>query len=257
MTVKTDLLLNTFGVRWSDLREAAIAAEGEGFDGVWLNDHLAGAVHRQPWVLECWTTLTAIAAVVPRIAVGPMVLNVANRDPGTLAVMAATLQHVSHGRLILGLGAGGGAGTPYTAEQVALGRPIPSDIRRRAAIEDAVGQLRSVWSGTVSGVGGFLRPEPEVPIVVAGFGPKMAQLAGRIADGFVAPDGPAISHLIDVARSSHAEAGRDPSSLVVIVSSDLRPASLERLGALGVQRVVGYVGSPHADQVRRLVSQKS
>ncbi len=56
---------------------------------------LAGSVHGQQRVLECWTTLTAIAVTVPRIALGPMVLNVANRHPGTLGVMAATLQEVS------------------------------------------------------------------------------------------------------------------------------------------------------------------
>jgi len=71
---------------------------------VWLYDHLAGSVHGRDWVLECWTTLTAIAATVPRIMVGPLVLNVANRPAGTLAVMAATLQELSGGRLLLGIG---------------------------------------------------------------------------------------------------------------------------------------------------------
>ena len=108
--MKIDLLFDPFGASWHDIQEGAIAAEGEGFDGVWLYDHLAGSVHGQQRVLECWTTLTAIAATVPRLALGPMVLNVANRHPGTLGVMAATLQEVSGGRLLLGLGAGGGCG---------------------------------------------------------------------------------------------------------------------------------------------------
>ena len=99
--MKIDLLFDPFGASWHDIQEGAIAAEGEGFDGVWLCDHLAGSVHGQQRVLECWTTLTAIAATVPRIALGPMVLNVANRHPGTLGVMAATLQEVSGGRLLL------------------------------------------------------------------------------------------------------------------------------------------------------------
>src|SRR5579862_3378585 len=131
-----DLLFDPFGVSWRDVREGAIAAEGEGFDGVWLYDHLAGSVHRERHVLESWTTLTAIAAVVPRIAIGPMVLNVANRDPGTLAVMAATLQEVSEGRLLLGLGAGGGLDTPYASEQHALGRSVLGDVKRRTAVEN-------------------------------------------------------------------------------------------------------------------------
>src|SRR5947208_13692640 len=101
-----DLLFDPFGATWHDVREGAIAAEGEGFDGVWLYDHLAGSVHGQQRVLECWTTLTAIAATVPRIAIGPMVLNVANRHPGTLAVMAATVQAVTGAIMLLGHGAG-------------------------------------------------------------------------------------------------------------------------------------------------------
>ena len=64
-------------------------------------------------MLECWTVLSALAGTVPRVVLGPLVLNVANRDAGTLAVMAATLQEVSGGRLILGIGAGGRSGTPY------------------------------------------------------------------------------------------------------------------------------------------------
>src|SRR5262245_28931974 len=106
------------------MRAGALAAEQAGFDAIWLWDHLAGSIHRAGHVLECWTTLTAIAAVVPRVQVGSMVLNVANRDPGTLAVMAATLQEVSGGRLLLGVGAGGGRDTPYAREQEALGREV-------------------------------------------------------------------------------------------------------------------------------------
>ena len=118
--MKIDLLFDPFGARWPDVRDGALAAEGEGFDGVWLYDHLAGSVHRQDRVLESWTTLTAIAATVPRLAIGPMVLNVANRDAGTLGVMAATLQEISGGRLLLGLGAGGGSGTPVRGGAVGL-----------------------------------------------------------------------------------------------------------------------------------------
>ena len=170
--MQIDLLFDPFDATWPDVREGAIAAEAEGFDGVWLYDHLAGSVHGQERVLECWTTLTAIAATVPRLAIGPMVLNVANRDPGTLGVMAATLQHVSGGRLLLGLGAGGGRATPYAAEQHALGRAVPGDRARRAAVEAAVATLRATWSGSVGGVSGFWRPDPPPPIIIGAFGPK-------------------------------------------------------------------------------------
>ena len=101
-SVEIDLLFDPFGVRVEEVLRGAIAVEQAGFGGLWLYDHLAGSVHRQDRVVECWTTLTAVAATVPRIMVGPLVLNVANRPPGTLAVMAATLQELSGGRLLLG-----------------------------------------------------------------------------------------------------------------------------------------------------------
>ena len=249
-----DLLFDPFGATWRDVREGAVAAEGEGFDGVWLYDHLAGSVHGHEGVLECWTTLTAIAVAVPRIAVGSMVLNVANRDPGTLAVMAATLQEVSEGRLLLGLGAGGGRNTPYAAEQRALGRPVPGDAARRAAVEAAVATLRSAWSGTVGGVGGFLRPNPSPPVVVGGFGPKVAELAGRVADGINLPGGPGLARLLKVARTARASSGRDPSSLLVTVSSHLSAPALTQLEQLGVDRAVVFVQAPFADHVRRLAA---
>ena len=249
-----DLLFDPFAATWQDVREGAIAAEGEGFDGVWLYDHLAGSVHRQRWVLECWTALSAIAAVVPRIAVGPMVLNVANRDPGTLAVMAATLQEVSGNRLLLGFGAGGGRDTPYVAEQQALGRAVPGDVARRASVEAAVATLRSVWSGTVGGVGGFLRPDPPPPIIIGAFGPKMAELAGRLADGINLPSGPRLADLLHVARTARASSGRHSSPFVVTVSSDLSRGAIERLEELDVDRAVGFVGAPVADHARRLAA---
>jgi alkanesulfonate monooxygenase SsuD/methylene tetrahydromethanopterin reductase-like flavin-dependent oxidoreductase (luciferase family) len=254
--MKIDLLFDPFGTTWDDLREGAEAAEAAGFDGVWLYDHLAGSVHSADRVVEAWTTLTAIAASVPRIAIGPMVLNVANRDPGTLGVMAATLQEVSGGRLLLGLGAGGGRMTPYAAEQRALGRAVAGDAIRRKAVESAVAILRSVWSGTVGGIGGFLRPDPPPPIVLGAFGPKMAALAGRIADGINLPDGPGLVRLIEIARKERTSAERDPASFVLTVSSDLRSATLERLGELNVDRAVVFVRAPFAEGIEILAAQK-
>src|SRR5204863_5440790 len=114
----------------------------------------------------------------------------------------------SGGRLLLGLGAGGGRETPYAAEQEALGRSVPGDVARRRAVERAVATLRAVWSGTAGGVGGFLRPDPPPPVVIGGFGPKMAELAGRGGDGMNVPGGPGLERLIGVAREAHAAAGR-------------------------------------------------
>src|SRR5262245_54401501 len=243
-----DLLCDPFGGRWEELRDAALAAEDAGFDGLWLYDHLAGSVHHAPRVLECWTTLTALAVAVPRLRVGSMVLNVANRDAGTLAVMAATLQEVSAGRLLLGLGAGGGKGTPYAAEQVALGRPVPADGARRQHVADTIQTLRRVWSGATGGASGFLRPDPAPPVVVGGFGPKMAELAGRLADGINAPGGPALERLVDVAREAHAKSGRDPDRFLVTTSGAPDDPRLDRLD---VDRVLLLVQPPYVASVAR------
>jgi alkanesulfonate monooxygenase SsuD/methylene tetrahydromethanopterin reductase-like flavin-dependent oxidoreductase (luciferase family) len=244
--VYVDLLFDPFGGRWSDVHQGALAAEEAGFDGIWLYDHLAGSVHRADRVLECWTTLTAIAASVPRIAVGPLVLNVANRDPGMVGVMAATLQEVSGGRLLLGLGAGGGVGTPYVREQEALGRSVPGDAARRRAVEQAVWRLREVWSGTVSGVSGFLRPDPAPPIIIGGFGERMAELAGRAGDGINVPGGPGMARLVEIALEACDRSGRDPGGFVVTASGDRK-----RLEDAGVHRMIVHVRPPYVDGVRR------
>jgi alkanesulfonate monooxygenase SsuD/methylene tetrahydromethanopterin reductase-like flavin-dependent oxidoreductase (luciferase family) len=244
-----DLLFDPFGGRCEDLRDAAVLAENAGFDGLWLYDHLAGSVHRAPHVLECWTVLSALAATVPQLTVGSLVLNVANRDAGTLAVMAATLQEVSGGRLLLGVGAGGGTGTPYVAEQVALGRTVGGDAARRAAVESAITTLRQVWSGTAGGVDGFLRPSPPPPVIVGGFGPKMAALAGRVGDGINVPSGPSLPRLLDVAREARAAAGRDPETLLVTTSGS--PTD-DALAHLGVHRVITMVRPPYTHAVGHL-----
>jgi alkanesulfonate monooxygenase SsuD/methylene tetrahydromethanopterin reductase-like flavin-dependent oxidoreductase (luciferase family) len=247
--MQADILFDPFGGRWEDLRDAAVLAEEAGFDGVWLYDHLAGSVHGAPHVLECWTVMSALAAAVPRLMIGSLVLNVANRDPGTLAVTAATLQEVSSGRLLLGVGAGGGAGTPYATEQVALGRSMPGDPARRASVETMIETLRHVWSGTAGGAAGFLQPEPAVPVVVGGFGPKMAELAGRLGDGINAPAGASLAHLIDIAKEAHARSGRDPERFLVTTSG--APTD-ERLERLGVHRVITMVRPPYTVGVGRL-----
>jgi alkanesulfonate monooxygenase SsuD/methylene tetrahydromethanopterin reductase-like flavin-dependent oxidoreductase (luciferase family) len=246
-----DVLFDPFDARWSDVRDGALAAEQAGFAGLWLYDHLAGSVHRANRVLECWTTLTAIAATVPRIAIGPLVLNVANRDPGTLAVMAATLQEVSDGRLLLGIGAGGGRDTPYAAEQEALGRAVPGGQARRRSVEEAVARVRAVWTGEFGGAGGFLRPEPPPPVIVGGFGPKMAELAGRVGDGMNVPAGPRLRDLIEIARNAHAQAGRDPATFIVTASAEPSRRERERLAELGVDRAIVYIRSPYRDGVAR------
>src|SRR5262249_33888679 len=170
--VQVDVLLDTFGAQWTDVRDAARTAAGVGFGGLWTFDHVDGNVYDASHVLEAWTVLSALAVTVPDVSIGPLVLNVANRKPGVLAVMAATLQHVAGGRLVLGLGAGARPGTRYSREQQVIGEPVYGHEQRRAEVERCIDDVRRLWRAP-----GFLRPEPEPPVVVAARGPKMAALA--------------------------------------------------------------------------------
>ncbi|HUE57945.1 MAG TPA: LLM class flavin-dependent oxidoreductase [Acidimicrobiales bacterium] len=250
--MQVDLLLETFGTTWPEVREAAVLAERAGFDGVWVNDHLAGSVQSSPHVLECWTILSALAAEVPRITVGPLVLNVANRDPGTLAVMAATLQHLSAGRLLVGVGAGARSGSPFAVEQEALGHSVPGDAERRQRVEDTITMVRRVWSGTVPPATGFLRPEPIPPIVVAALGPKMAELAGRLGDGICVPVGSRITELIALAREARARSRLDEGRLVVAALLSSWPENRQLAVPADVDRLIVYVAPPFDEAIARV-----
>src|SRR6185503_15170839 len=138
--------------RWADMRAAALAVEEAGFDGVWTWDHLRDPDDASgPGVPEALTVLTALAEVTRRVALGPLVLNVANRHPGLLANMAATIQAVSGGRLLLGIGAGGSRRTPYAVEQEALGLGVDRDEVRAGRVVEAIEVMRRLWSGEGTG----------------------------------------------------------------------------------------------------------
>ncbi|MDQ3871922.1 MAG: LLM class flavin-dependent oxidoreductase, partial [Chloroflexota bacterium] len=95
-------------VRWSELIEMARLAEAVGFDSLWVGDHLlyrrAGERVKGPW--EAWSVLAAVAAATNRVELGPLVACTAFHNPAMLAKKAATIDEISGGRLILGLGAG-------------------------------------------------------------------------------------------------------------------------------------------------------
>jgi alkanesulfonate monooxygenase SsuD/methylene tetrahydromethanopterin reductase-like flavin-dependent oxidoreductase (luciferase family) len=254
--MKTDLLLIPMSARYRDMRAAAVAAEEAGFDGLWTWDHMrdpdGGA---GPGVPEAWTVLTALAEATRRIALGPLVLNVANRHPGVLANMAATFQAVSGGRLLLGIGAGGSQRTPYAAEQQAIGQSVERDAARAGKVVEAIELIRRLWSGHA----GFLRPEPTPPIIVGGFGPRMAGIAGRHGDGFnTQAMHPKLADLARVAREEHKASGRDPSTFVLTVFAGLdarwlEPSSRARqnLERLDVARLILLIEPPYdADQIR-------
>lgn len=262
--MKTDLLLVPMGARYAEMRAAALAAEEAGFDGLWTWDHLRDYERPAgPGVPEAWTTLSALAEATRRIALGSLVLNVGMRHPGLLANMAATLQQVSGGRLLLGLGAGGNRQTPYVAEQEMLGLPLESDRVRAERVAEAIQVMRRLWAGDGSSFAGthyrlerptgYLRAEPPPPVIVGGFGPRMARIAGRYGDGFnTQARHPQLAELCRVARKAGAAAGREPAGFLVTVFGGLtdrwlRADSPDRLALerLGVARLILLVQPPY------------
>jgi alkanesulfonate monooxygenase SsuD/methylene tetrahydromethanopterin reductase-like flavin-dependent oxidoreductase (luciferase family) len=269
--MKIDVLLIPMSARYAEMRAAAVAADEAGFDGLWTWDHLRDPdADDGPGVPEAMTVLSALAEATRRIMLGPLVLNVANRHPGVLANMAATLQAVSGGRLLLGLGAGGSRQTPYAREQDAIGQRVDGDAARAQRVVEAIQVMRRLWAGDTGDFtgtsyrlqrpSGFLRPDPPPPIIVGGFGPKMAAIAGTYGDGFnTQAFHPRLADLVKIARDAHAAAGRDPSRFIVTVFAGfenrwLAPDSraVQMLERLGVERVILLLSPPFdPDAIRR------
>ena len=128
-------------VRWPEYVAMARAAEDVGFDSVWLGDHLLyrgdGRDERGPW--EAWTLLAGLAAVTERVRLGPLVACAGFHQPAMLAKMASTVDEVSRGRLVLGLGAGWNR-----TEFDAFGLPFDHRVSR---FEEAFEVIRRLLAG--------------------------------------------------------------------------------------------------------------
>lgn len=193
-------------------------AESVGFDLVTFMDHLPGARPSH----ETWTAVAWAAAATERIKVGTNVLGLPYRSPAVTAKMAATLQTLSGGRLVLGLGAGGS-----NAEFAAFGLPVRGARAKIDAFEEGLEIIRRLWAGEPVTFRGdhyvvqdaVISPAPDPPISIwlGSYGPRSLALAGRVADGWIPsyryapPDRwPAMR---DRVRKAAEEAGRDPDEL--------------------------------------------
>lgn len=219
--LEVSIAIDTIGVSFDWWRGSAVRLEAAGYDGIRCWDHFVRRARPPKSVLECWTTVTAVAAATDRVSIGPFVLNVMNRNPAVVARMAATLQQVANGRLVLGIGIGG-----YREEHVAYGLPYPDVAERAARLEEAIAVLRALWSGgPITRDGRFypLRdavalpvPEPVPPIVVGGQSATGARLAAGVADGWACrPD--QLERLLPVFHEALAAAGRSRRDVRVIV----------------------------------------
>ncbi|MEV4513938.1 LLM class flavin-dependent oxidoreductase [Dactylosporangium sp. NPDC049525] len=210
---------------WPDVRALALHAEAAGLDSVWICDHFVSEPGDRPpeGVLEAWTTLSALAAATRRVTVGTLVTCGVFRHPALLAKMAATVDGISGGRLVLGLGAG-----QPGLEFDAYGFPSDARIARLEETLEIVGGL--LGGATVTRSGPFHRlrdaallppPDRRIPLLVAGGGPGVLRLAARHAQAWNtawhgAPDDRLRSRLAAMARAL-ADEGRAAESLRVTV----------------------------------------
>ena len=202
-------------------------AERLGFDFVSASDHLHGA---QPTV-EPWTLLTWVAAATTRVRVATRVLGVPYRPPPVLAKMAETLDRLSGGRLILGLG--GGA---VDAEFAAFGLPARSPRDKVDGLEEAMRVLRGLWSQERLSFDGRLyhtsdarlepKPAHPIPLWLGTYGERALALTGRLADGWIPSLGYAPPERVVVLRervlTAARGAGRDPDELTCIYNLPVR-----------------------------------
>jgi len=206
--------------------EAARRAEKAGYDSVWAGDSLLARPRGEPLTL-----LAGMAGATSHVTLGTAVLLPLLRHPLSLAHAVATLDRISAGRLIVGVGPG--AELPGThAELAALG--IPSD-RRVSAMLSAVERCRRLWRNEEPGL--ELQPRPfradGPPIWLGGSGPRMLRLAGETFDGWLpfSPTPADYASGLRAVREAAERAGRDPDSvatgayLTVAVADDPREAA--------------------------------
>jgi len=255
------------------IREIAAGAERAGFDAIYVMDHF----RQIPQVgrafddfLESWTTLAYLAAVTERVRLGTLVTGVTYRNVAHLGKIVATLDVLSGGRAVCGLGLAW-----FKAEHTAYGWPFPPVAERYDLLEDALRLLPVLWGpGSKAFEGNVLRvpeamcyPRPlqeRVPIIVGGGGERRTlRLAARFADAAnVFGDADTVRHKAAVLAAHCADAGRDPAEVALTHLSTTLVGRTDAEVAAAVERLrprrepaARYAASVHAgtvaDQVGR------
>jgi F420-dependent oxidoreductase-like protein len=240
------------------------------FDSAWVADHFI------PWAvfladdvdtLECFTTITYLAGAFPGLNFGSIVLCQSYRNPALLAKMAATLQVLSGGRFILGIGAGW-----KEDEYLAYGYEYPKTPVRIAQLEEAVQIIRRMWTETPASFEGAYyhikdaycepKPDPKPPIMIGGGGEKLTlRIVAQHADWWNFPSGSLenYAHKLEVLRTHCEAVGRDYDAIkktwaiesVAIAETEAEAQALAKQSPF--YSSYGIAGTPAqvADQLRR------
>ena len=210
-------------LEWSDVRDTARLADDLGYDHLWIWDHLL-SIYGEPGqpVFEAWSTLAALAASTERLHLGPLVTANMFRSPALLAKIVTTVDHISGGRVILGIG-GGWFEEEHRSHAIDFGSGFGERLDR---LDEAVGLIRALLAGEeVTSAGPYypvqgLRHSPlpvrgSVPVLVGGRGKrKTLRTVARYADIWNSYGTPAelVEH-DEVLRAHCAAVGRDESQI--------------------------------------------
>jgi len=212
---------------FDDIHQIAAHCERTGWDGVYFADHFMpngpGPEPLDGDTLECWSVIAALAAVVPRVRLAPLVTSVTYRHPAVLANIAAAVDQVSQGRLTLGVGAGWQE-NEHAAYGIALGTVRERMDRFEEAVQILLSLLRQPRT-TFAGEYFQLQDAPcqpapvqeRLPLLVGGRGERRTlRIAARYADhwnAWTTPD--QLVHKISVLRAHCEDVGRDPAEIHV------------------------------------------
>ena len=227
---------------YRDIRSAALRAEEEGADIIYIWDHffpLFGDADGKHF--ECWTTLSSLAEATSRAELGVLVTCFTYRNPHLLADMARTVDHISDGRLILGLGSGW-----FERDYEEYGYEFGTAAGRLRALDAGLDIIKTRWER--------LNPPPtrRIPILIGGGGEKMTlPITARHADSwhsFGEPD--VFRHKSGVLDRACRDIGRDPAEIErsITVGEDGFETA-EQLAELGASQFVLHVNGPQFDMV--------
>lgn len=239
-------------VPWDELRRWTLTAERLGFDSVWLADHFIRHFEHTPHpVVEMWSGLAALAAVTTRIRLGSLVASVTHRNPGITAVSAATIDRISGGRFVLGLGAGWSQ-----EEHRAYCITLPPPATRMAMLAEAIQICRLLWTGDrVSFAGQHFRlddaaceitpVQSPMPILVGAMGDQIGlRVVARYADiwNMVGGDMDALARKNAILDRYCEASGRDPATLRRSIEVPIAVATNEATARRRLERVIRQRG---------------
>ncbi len=210
--MRFDLQINPGNTIWPMARDAALAAEVAGFKTLWTVDHLAGDVMQAPDMPECFTLLGALAGVTSKIELGPLVVNVGNRHPALLANSVATLQQISAGRFVLGVGAGASPNSPFASERRAVGWLPPTKmVDRHFAVVQALDVMQEMWEpDRRAELAAFPMPAPMPQIILGVNSVALAKIAGARTNGVnIRASHERAGEILNAAQSAHQNSGID------------------------------------------------